>query len=86
LTGPVNSRHSVWELPPKTDGSAAGCKYRQAVCSGGCPSIELGRAKWDDAAVRADVAAYVAENLTAAVDSDLVTLVFDETGDQKKGA
>ncbi|GAA2810084.1 hypothetical protein GCM10010522_29980 [Kribbella solani] len=46
----------------------------------------LGRARWDDAAVRADVAGYVAENLTVGVDTDLVALVFDETGDQKKGS
>lgn len=45
----------------------------------------LGRARWDDAAVRAEVGAYVAENLTAGVEPELVTLVFDETGDQKKG-
>ncbi|GAA5038541.1 IS701 family transposase [Actinopolymorpha pittospori] len=46
----------------------------------------LSRAKWDDAAVRREIGAYVAENLTAGVDPDLVTLVFDETGDQKKGS
>ena len=54
----------------------------------GCPGRLqhlLSRASWDDAAVRAEVAAYVAENLTAGVDDDLVTLVFDETGDAKKG-
>ena len=45
----------------------------------------LSRANWDDAAVRGEVAAYVTENLTAGVDDDLVTLVFDETGDAKKG-
>ena len=46
----------------------------------------LARATWDDAAVRAEIAGYVAENLTAGVDTDLMTLVFDETGDQKKGS
>ena len=45
----------------------------------------LSRASWDDAAVRREVAAYVAENLTAGVDDDPVTLVFDETSDAKKG-
>lgn len=45
----------------------------------------LSRASWYDDAVRAEIAAYVAENLTAGVDEDLVTLVFDETGDAKKG-
>ena len=54
----------------------------------GCPGRLqhlLSRASWDAAAVRREVDAYVAENLTAGVDDDLVTLVFDETGDAKKG-
>lgn len=45
----------------------------------------FGRAGWDDAAVRALVAGYVTENLTWGVDPEEVTLVFDETGDAKKG-
>lgn len=54
----------------------------------GCPGRLqhlLSRASWDDEAVRGEVAAYVAQNLTAGVDDDLVTLVFDETGYAKKG-
>ncbi|WP_192756202.1 IS701 family transposase [Actinopolymorpha pittospori] len=46
----------------------------------------LGRAVWDDAAVRSELAEYVAANLTDGVDPDRVVLVFDETGDQKKGS
>jgi hypothetical protein len=45
----------------------------------------LSRASWDDAAVRGEVAAYVTQHLTAGVEDGLVTLVFDETGDAKKG-
>jgi len=45
----------------------------------------LSRASWDQEAVRAEVAGYVAENLVDGVEPDLVTLVFDETGDAKKG-
>jgi DDE superfamily endonuclease/Bacterial toxin 44 len=45
----------------------------------------LGRASWDHETVRAEVAAYAVENLADGVDPDLVTLVFDETGDAKKG-
>lgn len=45
----------------------------------------LGRASWDHETVRAEVAAYAVENLAGGVEPDLVTLVFDETGDAKKG-
>jgi SRSO17 transposase len=45
----------------------------------------LSRASWDDAGVRAELAVYAAENLACGVDPDLVTLIFDETGDAKKG-
>jgi SRSO17 transposase len=54
----------------------------------GCPGRLqhlVSRASWHAAAVRREVAAYVAENLTAGVNDDLVTLVVDETGDAKKG-
>ncbi len=46
----------------------------------------LGRASWDHETVRAEVAAYAVENLADGVEPDLVTLVFDETGDAKKGS
>jgi SRSO17 transposase len=45
----------------------------------------LGRASWDHETVRAEVAAYAVENLAGGLEPDLVTLVFDETGDAKKG-
>lgn len=46
----------------------------------------LARAVWDHDGVRAEVRAYVAQNLTEGVGADQTVLIVDETGDQKKGS